>query len=240
MMKKGVPNRGSPQTCQLHLGPKRGSVFLFSPLKLVLLVDMTDIIRSVLHKHFHWWCREKLNAGAGRADCELWCLHCSCVCACVCTLLGFPTPPDVMRLLAVLLASSHGKYTLTSLLFSDPFFHSVRSQIIFKRCPWFRVMILEVFLCLVLIRTIFWWTGSPKKEMDLTFRRWMKAPRRKCGSSVGLLDLYFLFSGRNALPSGPQKFMVLILVISLVPVISDESLFSQRKANHTAFTLDES
>ena len=68
----------------------------------------------------------------------------------------------------------------------------------------------------------------------------MKAPRRKCGSSVGLLDLYFLFFGRNTSPSGPQKSIVLILAISLVPVISDESLSSQRKANHTAFTLDES
>lgn len=125
------------------------------------------------------------------------------VCACLCTLLGFPTPPDMMRLLAVHLASSHGKYTLTSLLFSDPFFHSVRSWRIFKLCPWFWFMILEVYLCLVLIRTIFWWTGSPKKEMDLTFRRWMKAPPRKCGSSIGLLDLYFL-SGRNASSSGPQ------------------------------------
>lgn len=83
MMKKGVLNRGSPQTCQLHLVPKRGSVSPFSPLNLVLLVDITDIIPSVLHKHFHWCC-EKLNVGAGRADCEFWCLRCSCVCVCVC------------------------------------------------------------------------------------------------------------------------------------------------------------
>lgn len=80
MMKKGVLNRGSPQTCQLHLVPERGSVSPFPPLKFVLLVDMTDIIRSVLHKHFHWWCCKKLNAGVGRADCELWCLQCSCAC----------------------------------------------------------------------------------------------------------------------------------------------------------------
>lgn len=68
MMKKGVLNRGSPKHVSSILS-LRGVLFLpFSPLKFVLLVDMTDIIRSVLHKHFHWWCCEKLNAGMGRAD----------------------------------------------------------------------------------------------------------------------------------------------------------------------------
>ena len=34
MMKKGVLNRGSPQTCQLHLVPERGSVSSLFPFKI--------------------------------------------------------------------------------------------------------------------------------------------------------------------------------------------------------------